>query len=110
MSGVDWTKVSYSEKVVLFGTGVGAITCTPEEVASILGMSCDTGFDDLDQFQILIVEQRGLRLGFLRHLGSPQLFSTVCNLSDARIGQIRNALANISPTLPPQFTEYDEPW
>ena len=96
--------------MVLFGTGVGAIACPPEDVARLLGLTCDTGFDDLDWFEILIVERTGLRLGFLRHRGSPQLFSTVCSLSDASFGDVRNALANISPALPTQFTEYDEPW
>ena len=103
-------KVPYTEDVVLHERTVGAVSVPPEWVAQRLHLECDDGYDDLDEFKILILNVAGKRIGFLRHKGSPVNFSGVCVFSKVSNQELWALLRDLFPNSEVEFTEYDEPW
>jgi hypothetical protein len=108
---VKWSRLPYTPDLVLFETGVGCVSLDPPNIASKLGMSCDSGLDELDHFQVLVLERDGERIGFLRHRGTPRLeFSTVCDLGGGAGNGIEERLASVLPELAQSFVRYSERW
>ncbi|WP_421790116.1 hypothetical protein [Hyphobacterium sp.] len=103
-------KVPYTEDRVLYETTVGALNLTPIAIAQRLNLEVDTGCDNLDYFDILILDFRGKTVGFLRHRGAPENFCGVSNFSNLPIDELEQLLFELLPSGEVQFTRYDEPW
>ncbi|MAK64838.1 MAG: hypothetical protein CMF75_08915 [Maricaulis sp.] len=106
----QWTQIPYTDEIRLFETSLGGLSVPPQAIADRLGMTCDRGFDDLDSFDILIVDNGHLRLGFIRHSGSPVNHCGVCMFSNGSMADMKSALALSFPDLMDGFAEFDEPW
>lgn len=107
---LDVKKVPFTKNVLLYERTIGALNVSPAWVANLFGLSCDEGHDDLDVFKIIIIELRGQSLGFLRHMGSPDDFSGVCNISNLPGVELRTLVVELFSGHEVEFTEYDEPW
>ena len=107
---LDIKKTPYIADMVLHKRTVGAVNVTPEWVAQRLRLECDDGYDELDEFKILILNVAGRGIGFLRHKGSPENFSGVCIFSEISNNELTTLLGDLFPNGEVEFTEYDEPW
>ncbi|WP_291842764.1 hypothetical protein [Maricaulis sp.] len=110
MSEKDWAKVPYSDDFILHEKSIGAVSISPAAIAERLQLECDQGCDDLDQFDILILQRDHERVGFLRHRGSPAAFSGVCSWSNDVAVRMPDVLSSILPRLGDEFVAYGEPW
>tara|TARA_R110002096_G_scaffold17030_1_gene58617 strand:- start:1424 stop:1750 length:327 start_codon:yes stop_codon:yes gene_type:complete len=103
-------KIPYTDDVVLYGRSIGCVNIGPTQLAATLKVGCDHGHDDLDRFEILIVEGDGVSLAFYRHKGSPADFANVCPINGAGVDEVRRFLRISVPATSLVFEEYDELW
>ncbi len=104
------SKVPYDRERVLFETAVAKVDVSPADIGSRLGLSVDTGYDDLDDFDILILRIAESEIGFMRHKGSPEAYSGVCDFSDLGAEKLKQIVEAILPKADAGFVEFDQPW
>ncbi len=107
---LDIKKIPYTDDVALYERSIGSINQSPTRLADELKFVCDHSFDDLDFFEILIVECDGMPLGFYRHRGSAPNFANVCPLNGAGVAVVRPLLRKLFPAVSLEFEEYEELW
>jgi len=103
-------KVPYSETMVLFERSLGAVNLAPELIAGAFDFSVDSGWDELDDFTIIVLNIQAADVAFFRHKGDPANISLVCPLNDMTVTELQKRLDSLRRKLSFEFNVFEEPW
>lgn len=103
-------KIPYTDDVVLYERSPGAVSLAPEAIADHFGLTCDHGYDDLDDFKIIIAQRDGRRIAFYRHKGARPGISLVVPLEACTLDELTIVLLEWLGGAPHEFQAFDELW